>query len=119
MDLLFDYEANLGSVLARGLQSLPGVHVQGITAPDAMDRRVPTVSFTVDGVSPDVVAEELGARNIFVWSGDMYAIEVTKLLGVEDSGGVVRIGPVHYNSEDEVNSVLSALADILPRAAVA
>jgi cysteine desulfurase family protein (TIGR01976 family) len=119
MDLLFDYEANLGSVLVRGLQSLPGVHVQGITAPDAMDRRVPTVSFTVDGVSPDVVAEELGARNIFVWSGNMYAIEVTKLLGVEDSGGVVRIGPVHYNSEDEVNSVLSALADILPRAAVA
>jgi cysteine desulfurase family protein (TIGR01976 family) len=119
MDCLFEYEAELASKLIRGLQTLPGVRVQGITSPDAMQRRVPTVSFTVNNVSPDVIAEELGARNIFVWSGNVYAVEATNFLGIEESGGVVRIGPVHYNSEAEINAVLNALADILPRAAVA
>jgi len=119
MDCLFDYEADLAKKLIKGLQQLPGVHVQGISAPDAMRRRVPTVSITVNNTSPDVIAAELGARNIFVWSGNVYAVEATNFLGIEDSGGVVRIGPVHYNTHAEVDSVLNALADILPRANVA
>jgi len=119
MDCLFDCEADLAEKLIKGLQQLPGVRIQGISAPDAMRRRVPTVSITVNNTSPDVVAAELGARNIFVWSGNMYAVEATNFLGIEESGGVVRIGPVHYNTPAEVDSVLNALADILPRANVA
>ena len=46
---LFDYEEQLTKHLIGGLQQLPGVHIQGITAPDAMQRRVPTVAITVDG----------------------------------------------------------------------
>lgn len=119
MDCLFDYEKALAARLVAGLRQLPGVTVQGITDPAAMDRRVPTVSFTVAGASPDVIAAELGARNIFVWSGDFYAIEVTRLLGIEESGGTVRVGPVHYNSASEIDALLNALSDILPRANVA
>jgi len=119
MDCLFDYEAELAENLIRGLQQLPGVQVQGISTPDAMKRRVPTVSITVNNAVPDVIAAELGARNIFVWSGNVYAVEATNFLGIEESGGVVRIGPVHYNTHAEVDSVLNALADILPRANVA
>jgi selenocysteine lyase/cysteine desulfurase len=83
-----------------------------------MDRRVPTVSFTVDDVASDAIAEELAARNIFVWSGDYYAVEVAKSLGIYDAG-VVRIGPVHYNSIAEIDQLLIALDNILPRAHVA
>lgn len=119
MDCLFAYEATLARHLIDGLQTLPGVTVRGVTAPDAMHRRVPTVAFTVDGVVPELIATELGARNIFVWFGDNYAIEVAKHMGVFDAGGVVRVGPVHYNSKAEVDVVLNALADILPSAAVA
>jgi cysteine desulfurase family protein (TIGR01976 family) len=118
MDCLFAYERELAQHLISGLQQLPGVRVQGITGADAMDRRVPTVSFTVDGVSSDSIAESLAAQNIFVWSGDYYAVEVAKALGILESGAV-RIGPVHYNSTDEVDQVLNALSDILPRANVA
>lgn len=119
MDCLFDYEAGLALQLIEGLQQLPGVKVQGITEPASMRRRVPTVSFTVDGVSPDIIAAELGARNIFVWSGNVYAVEATTYLGIEDSGGAVRVGPVHYNSAAEVDTVLAALGEILMRANVA
>lgn len=118
MDCLFAYERDIAQHLINGLQQLPGVRIQGITAADAMDRRAPTVSFTVDGVSPDSIAEALARQNIFVWSGHYYAVEVAQALGIYPSGAV-RIGPVHYNSIAEIDQLLNALDDVLPRAKVA
>lgn len=119
MDCLFDYEAGLALKLVSGLQQLPGVRVKGITSPDAMNRRVPTVSFTVDGMNPDEIARELAAKNIFVWSGHFYAVEAARALDIYDTGGAVRVGPVHYNSKSEIEHVLNVLSDIVPRANVA
>ena len=119
MDCLFDYETGLSNQLIDGLQELPGARVQGITAKDAMSRRVPTVSFTVDGVTPASIAESLAKKNIFVWSGHNYAVEPAMALGIYDSGGAIRVGPVHYNTKDEVDAILIALDEILPRANVA
>lgn len=119
MDCLFDYETSLAERLTAGMQQLPGVRVHGITDPDAMTRRVPTVAFTVDGVDPGIIARELGARNIFVWYGDYYAVEVAKRIDIYESGGAVRVGPVHYNSLAEIDVLLNALEDILPSVAVA
>lgn len=116
LDWLFDHETTLAAHLVAGLQQLPGVRVQGITEPDAMRRRVPTVSFTAEGVPPAFIAGELGARNIFVWGGHMYALEVVNFLGLQDAGGMVRVGPVHYNSKAEIDQLLNALSDILARA---
>ncbi len=119
LDCLFAYEQSIAARLVNGLSDLPGVRIHGITAADAMDRRVPTVSFTVDGVRPDTIAEQLAAQNIFVWSGHYYAVEAAKALGIFDSGGAVRIGPVHYNTAAEVDRLLNALDHMLPRADVA
>ncbi len=113
MDLLFDYEKKLAEHLVNGLQSISGVRVLGITNEAAMDRRVPTVSFVHDRHAPAEVAAELARRNIFVWSGHNYAVEVAKSLDIFDNGGAVRIGPVHYNTIDEIDEALEALAEIL------
>ena len=113
MEMLFDYEKSLAGHLIDGLQAIDGVTVQGITSPDAMDRRVPTVSFTHSRVASDVVAESLVKENIFVWSGHNYAVEVAKTLGIYESGGTVRVGPMHYNSESEIDECLEALGRIL------
>jgi selenocysteine lyase/cysteine desulfurase len=78
-----------------------------------MMRRVPTVSFTHADLASATIAHALAARNIFVWSGHNYAVEAAKVLGIYDSGGAVRVGPVHYNSPDEVDQVLIALEDIV------
>ncbi len=114
MDLLFDYEKSLAAHLIDGLQAISGITVQGLTARDALERRVPTVTFTHRSMAPDRIAEALAQRNIFVWNGHNYALEVADTLGILESGGGVRIGPVHYNSIDEIDSLLAALADILP-----
>jgi cysteine desulfurase family protein (TIGR01976 family) len=109
MELLFDYEKTLTSRLIDGLLDIDGITVQGITDKDAMDRRVPTVSFTHATAAPDKIAQALAKQNIFVWSGHNYAVEVVRTLGIDETGGAVRIGPVHYNSIAEIDELLAGL----------
>ena len=74
---------------------------------DSMDRRVSTFAFNVEGQPPRAVAERLGERNIAVWQGNYYAVEVMKRLGLDE--GAVRAGIVHYNTADEVDRLLGEL----------
>ncbi len=74
--------------------------------------RTPTFALDVGGVPPAEVSRRLGDQGIFVWSGDYYAVEVMRRLGRADQGGLVRIGFVHYNTADEVDRVLEALAGL-------
>lgn len=112
LDALFEYELTLAERLVRGLAALPGVTIRGIVAADAMKRRVPTVSFTHDRLSPDRIASHLAAENIFVWSGHNYAVELAGALGLLESGGVVRVGPVHYNTHEEIDEMLAVLGGL-------
>lgn len=113
MDLLFEYEKGLVARLIDGLLDIDGVSIQGISDPGAMDRRVPTVGFTHNRIAPDVIAEEMAKQNIFIWSGHNYAVDVVKTLGIHESGGVARIGPVHYNSIEEIDEFLRSLSPLL------
>jgi len=113
LGLLFDYEKTLAEQLIVGLQEIAGVRIQGISAADAMDRRVPTIAFTHDRHAPAAIAAALAERNIFVWHGHNYALEAVRALDILDSGGAVRIGAVHYNSAEEIDTVLQALVTIL------
>ena len=70
--------------------------------------RVPTFAFTVDGLSPRTVAERLGTRDMAVWDGNYYAVEVMERLGLGDEGAV-RAGFVHYNTIAEVDRLVWAL----------
>jgi selenocysteine lyase/cysteine desulfurase len=81
-----------------------------------MARRVPTVAFTVDGVAPSRVADNLARENIFVWSGHNYAVEAARSLQIYEKGGAIRVGPVHYNTVAEIDMLLTALEDILAHA---
>jgi selenocysteine lyase/cysteine desulfurase len=74
-----------------------------------MEGRVPTFALTIEGVAPDEASRRLGERDLAVWHGDYYAVEVMKRLALEDSGGAVRIGIVHYNTADEVDRLLAGL----------
>jgi cysteine desulfurase family protein (TIGR01976 family) len=76
-----------------------------------MEGRVPTFAFNVDGHSPRAVAERLGARDIAVWDGDYYAVEVMQQLGLAGAGAV-RAGFVHYNTAAEVDLLLAALEEL-------
>ena len=115
LDYLFEYEKLLTIDLIEGLQNIKNVQVQGITEKNALDRRLPTVSFSVIGLNPSLVAEELAKENIFVWSGHSYALEVVKSLNLLDEGGVLRTGPVHYNTINEVHEFLEILDKLISK----
>jgi selenocysteine lyase/cysteine desulfurase len=89
----------------RFLDGLPGsCTLHGLPT---MDGRVPTFAFTVEGQAPATVAERLAERDLAVWDGDYYAVEIMKRLGLP--AGAVRAGLVHYNTEAEVDRLLEAL----------
>ena len=113
MRLIGSHEYGLSERLTAGLCALPGVRVMGITDKAALRRRVPTVSFVHAGHAPAAIAEALARRNIFVWSGHNYAIEAARALGIDGTGGAVRIGAVHYNNAGEIDAVLNALEDVI------
>jgi cysteine desulfurase family protein (TIGR01976 family) len=102
MTALRAYEFELSRALLSDLEQTPGLRLYGLADPHKLDLRVPTFAFTLEGKHPREVAEALARENIFVWDGNYYALEVTTRLGLEQSGGMVRVGAVHYNTLGEV-----------------
>jgi selenocysteine lyase/cysteine desulfurase len=106
---LAEYEQQLTLQLIEGLKTFKGLTIRGITSANAMHRRVPTVSFTLEGHHPQDLAKAFAGDNIFVWSGHNYAIEPVSRMGLMDTGGVLRVGLAHYNTAAEVEALLSSL----------
>jgi cysteine desulfurase family protein (TIGR01976 family) len=104
-----DYEFTISRALLDVFSNIQGLSLHGLKDPNRVDERVPTFSFTYAGKSPRRIAEELAQSGIFVWDGNYYALAVTERLGLENSGGMVRVGPVHYNSLEEVNRLAETL----------
>ncbi|HSK25474.1 MAG TPA: cysteine desulfurase-like protein [Jiangellales bacterium] len=107
MSSVESYEQELLVQLLAGLADLPGVELIGRPA-----RRTATVFFQVAGRAPAEVAAHLAAAKVNVWSGHMYAWELTGALGIRDSGGAVRAGLVHYNDRTDVDALLAGLAEL-------
>ena len=107
------WERTLVSRLLDGLKDMRGVRICGIADAAQFDRRVPTVSFTVEGRSPHEIAQKLAAENIFVWSGNNFAYELVHSLGIPADEGVVRIGAAHYTTMAEIDAALAALDRLL------
>jgi len=106
------YELELSRALLSALESVPGLHLYGLTDPQRLEDRVATFSFRLKDLHPRKVAEQLAEQGIYVWDGNYYALNITERLGVEDSGGMVRVGAAHYNTLQEVERLKDALLKI-------
>jgi cysteine desulfurase family protein (TIGR01976 family) len=103
-DAIRAHERELGQRLLDGLPE--NVTLYGLPT---MDGRVATFAFNVSDVPTRAAAARLGDAGYAVWHGNYYAVEVMKRLGLED-GGAIRAGIVHYNTADEVDGLLAAIA---------
>lgn len=113
MRAMAEYEETLSERLIAGLQAIDGVTVHGITDPASFSRRVPTVSWSHPQVDPAAIATFLDEHGVYVWNGHNYALTVIEELGLQDKGGVVRVGPTHYNTVDEVDQVVRLTAQFV------
>ncbi len=105
------YETGLLSRLIAGLQTIPGMRIFGITDAKRFDERCSTLSFRLGDHNPTKIAAFLGERGIFTWDGNFYALNLSERLEVEQYGGVLRVGLVHYNTADEVDRLLAGLKE--------
>ena len=92
------------------LAEIDGLRLYGISDPARLDQRTPTFCFNLDGWHPETLSSELAARGMFTYAGNYYALGVTTALGLEESGGAVRAGFLHYTTAEEAIRFCDAVA---------
>ena len=111
MNQIQNHEMQLVQRLIAGLQSISGVQIFGIVEEARMSERAPTVAFRLDSMKSIDVAQRLGDEGVFVWHGNYYALPLTTALGTEPDG-MVRIGCMHYNTQEEIDRTLNLIRSI-------
>ncbi len=102
------YEQTLSRHLLTGLGERPRFRILGVRELARLSERAPTISITAADRSPQQIAKYLASKQIYCWAGNSYALEVSEQLGLEPAG-FLRLGLVHYNTTDEIDTLLQAL----------
>ena len=103
---LESYEEGLFAVLESGIQALPGVTTYGHAK-----KRTPTVYFNLAGYQGAEVYKHLAELNVNAPAGNFYALEVSRALGLGDTGAV-RVGLAPYSTLEDVTRLLEGLRDL-------
>jgi selenocysteine lyase/cysteine desulfurase len=107
-----EHEDTLALRFRAGIEGMGHLHLLGITDPDRFDERVATFSFTIEGAHPAEVAQRLAQRGLAVWDGNFYALSASIALGLEEGGGAIRVGFLHYTTPAEVDRLVAALGEL-------
>ncbi|EHA25555.1 hypothetical protein ASPNIDRAFT_42079 [Aspergillus niger ATCC 1015] len=114
-DEIATYEEKLQKILLDFLRSNDRVTIHGEPS-ENKDLRVPVISFTVKGIKSQALVEEVEKRSPFGFrSGHMYSHRLLKdIIGLDDvEDGVVRISMLHYNTEQEITSLVELLRQVI------
>jgi selenocysteine lyase/cysteine desulfurase len=106
MTALQTRERELFARLWDGMGAIPGVTRHG---PAPSRPRTPTLSFTINGMTPEAAARALAKQGLFVSHGDYYASTVVERLGLQPDG-MIRVGCSCYTDEGEVERLIAAVA---------
>jgi len=110
-ELIADYESKLAEKLLKYLNSVKEIRIIGNKTADAA-KRVPTISFVHQNLKSPEIIKEIDKADIGIRFGDFYAKMLIHDLELEKYGGVVRVSLVHYNTEEEVDKLISAFKGI-------
>jgi selenocysteine lyase/cysteine desulfurase len=106
------HERDLTQRTLQRLNEIPGLRLYGIADPARVQERTPTFCFNLDGWSAEALSTELANRGLFTYHGNYYALGVMLALGLEESGGAVRAGYLHYTTADEADRLCDAVASL-------
>ncbi|MEM0981813.1 MAG: cysteine desulfurase-like protein [Cyanobacteria bacterium P01_H01_bin.58] len=110
--LIRSHEAALSDRLLTFLRSKPNVRIIGHPEADPA-RRVPTVSFVVEGVDSATIPPHIDPHQIGIRYGHFYAKRLIDDLGLANQSGVVRVSMVHYNTLAECDRLIQLLDELL------
>jgi selenocysteine lyase/cysteine desulfurase len=111
MQAILAYERDLAAELLKVLHDCKA-RVYGVADPAHISNRVPTVSFTLDGIAPSAVTDAMARAGIGIRDGHLYCPRLMQRLGLALDSGAVRVSLVHYNTVAEIHrfgNVLSGL----------
>merc|ERR1712194_868610 len=103
------HEHAMSARFLEGISDTPNLRLFGIQDPSRAHERTPTFSMRREGMDAPEFADKLVKQGIMCGSGNFYAQELSNLVGVEETGGFVRCGLLHYNTMDEVERILEAV----------
>ena len=109
MEAIDEHEQALAARLLEGLRDIDGLKAYG---PPTGHPRTPTISFTLEGRTAGSIAQSLAERGIFAWAGDFYATTLVQKLGLNRTGGLLRMGLAPYNTAEEVARVVEVMREI-------
>jgi cysteine desulfurase family protein (TIGR01976 family) len=104
------HEFALAKHLYESINNLDKVNVIGKDFSDK--KRTPTVSFIHSDYTPQEVCRALASENVCAWDGHFYALRAIQQLGLEERGGVTRLGISLYNTKEEVERVVSVISKL-------
>jgi cysteine desulfurase family protein (TIGR01976 family) len=113
MAAIHAHEREMSRATLERFAAVQGLELYGIGEVERIGERVPTFAFRIPGHHPRKIAEHLARRAISAWDGDFYAWELVRTLGLDGTGGFVRIGLVHYNTLEEIDRVHDALVELI------
>lgn len=105
------YERSLFAAMLDGFDQIAGLQFFGISDRDRLGERAPTAAIRLPNHTPAQLSARLGQHGIATYAGHMYALAVIERLGLLEQGGVLRVGLSHYNTRDEVDTLLNVLSD--------
>ncbi len=108
-EVINSYERELSVELLDKLSKIKNLKIYGIKDKSRLNQRVPVFSMRKEGKHPEEMAKILASENIFCWNGHFFAIELIRRLGLEEKGGFLRIGLVHYNTIEEIEKFISII----------
>ena len=109
--LIEEHEEVLAQKLLSYLNSVEEIKIIGTPSFEGA-KRVPTISFIHKALKSPEIVKKIDKENIGIRFGDFYAKKLIQSLNLEDWGGVVRVSLVHYNTEEEVEKLISAFKKI-------
>jgi len=76
-------------------------------------RRIPTISFVIEGGNSEEICKAMDAYKIAIRFGDFHARRLGDHVGLPQYNGAVRVSMVHYNTVEEVDRLIAALEEVL------
>jgi cysteine desulfurase family protein (TIGR01976 family) len=110
MTAIQNYERILTWRFIEQMKTIPEYTLWGITDEGKAAWRVPTIAVSRNGAFSNDIALYLSNNRMYIWSRSVYSISLSERLGLEKTGGFIRAGFVHYNTIDEVDRLVEALA---------
>lgn len=115
MAAIQDYEGVLTEHFISEMQEREQYRIWGVTNPEMADQRVPTIAVSMEGGCSNDIATYLAEKGIDIWSRSVYSKSLSERLGLENTGGFIRVGFAHYNTREEVDVLVDALDGFKPK----